>query len=52
MDGKSASGVPYIIIGDKLFGEFRESTDGDAIKSKIKELYEFKDRYDVLEEMK
>ena len=51
MDGKSASGVPYIIIGDKSFGGFNELTDGDVIKSKIKELYESKDRYDVFEEM-
>ena len=40
MDGKSATGVPYIIIGDKSFSGFNESNDGDAIKSKIKELYE------------
>lgn len=52
MDGKSATGVPYIIIGDKSFSGFRESTDGEAIKTKIKELYESKDRYDVFEEMK
>ena len=51
MDGKSATGVPYIVIGDTAFGGFNESTDGDAIKSKIKELYESKDRYDVFEEM-
>lgn len=51
MDGKSATGVPYIIIGDKSFSGFRESTDGDKIKSKIKELFESKDRYDVFEEM-
>ena len=51
LDGKSATGVPYIVIGDKAFGGFDKSTDGDAIKSKIKELYESKDRYDVFEEM-
>ena len=51
MDGKSATGVPYIVIGDTTFGGFNESTDGDAIKAKIKELYESKDRYDVFEEM-
>lgn len=51
MDGKSATGVPYIVIGDTAFGGFNESNDGDAIKSKIKELYESKDRYDVFEEM-
>ena len=51
MDGKSATGVPYIVIGDTAFGGFNESTDGDAIKAKIKELYESKDRYDVFEEM-
>ena len=37
MDGKSATGVPYIVIGDTAFGGFNESTDGDAIKAKIKD---------------
>lgn len=51
MDGEAATGVPYIVIGDTAFGGFNESTDGDKIKEKIKELYESKDRYDVFEEM-
>ena len=36
-DGEAATGVPYIVIGDKAIGGIDKSTDGDAIKSKIKE---------------
>ncbi len=46
-----ANGVPYIIIGDKVFGGYAESYDED-IKNTIKKLYDTKkeDRYDVMEE--
>ena len=48
-----AEGVPYIIIGDKVFAGYAESYDDD-IKSTIKELYKTKksDRYDVMKEYK
>lgn len=47
--GEQASGVPYIIIGDKVFGGYTESYD-ESIKTAIKTLYDSKDRYDVFEE--
>lgn len=45
-----ADGVPFIIIGDKVFSGYTESYDDD-IKSAIKELYETKKdkRYDVMD---
>lgn len=46
--GEPASGVPYIIIGDKVFGGYAESYD-DGIKEAIKTLYDSEDRYDVFE---
>ena len=47
-----AQGVPYIVIGDKVFAGYAESYDSD-IKATIKALYETKkgDRYDVMKEM-
>jgi thiol-disulfide isomerase/thioredoxin len=47
-----AQGVPYIVIGDKVFAGYAESYDED-IKSAIKALYDTKksDRYDVMTEM-
>jgi len=49
--GKNAEGVPFIVIGDKVFAGYAESYDKD-IKAAIKELYETKkeDRYDVMKE--
>lgn len=47
---KEASGVPFVIIGDKVFSGYTESYN-DSIKSEIKKLYNSKDRYDVFEEM-
>ena len=47
--GEDAGGVPYIIIGDKVFPGYAESYD-EGIKSAIKSLYDSKDRYDVFEE--
>lgn len=46
-----ASGVPYIIIGDKVFAGYAESYDED-IKTAIKNLYDTKksQRYDVMKE--
>lgn len=45
-------GVPYIIIGDKVFAGFAESYE-EPIKEKIDEMYKTKkkDRYDVMEEL-
>ena len=50
--GNPAQGVPYIVIGDKVFAGYAESYNDD-IKSTIKTLYETKkgDRYDVMKEM-
>ena len=47
-----AQGVPYIVIGDKVFAGYAESYDAD-IKSAIKTLYDTKkgDRFDVMTEM-
>lgn len=51
--GQEASGVPYIIIGDKVFGGYTEEYNED-IKKAITDLYKTKQkkRYDVLEQMK
>ncbi|MBQ9024565.1 MAG: hypothetical protein IJ105_05010 [Bacilli bacterium] len=48
---EKAEGVPFVIIGDKVFNGYTESYDED-IKASIKELYETKkeDRYDVMKE--
>lgn len=47
-----AQGVPYIVIGDKVFAGYAESYNED-IKSAIKTLYDTKkdDRYDVFKEI-
>lgn len=42
-----ASGVPYIVIGDKTFNGYAESMN-EEIESAIKELYDSEERYDVL----
>ena len=47
--GSEAGGVPYIIIGDKVFPGYAESYDED-IKTAIKELYDSEEKYDVFEE--
>ena len=46
---KEAGGVPYIVIGDKVFAGYSEEYDDD-IKSAIKNLYNKSkdDRYDVM----
>ena len=51
--GQPAGGVPYIVIGDKVFAGYASSYDDD-IKATIKKLYDTKkkDRYDVMAEMK
>lgn len=47
---KDASGVPFIIIGDKVFEGYASDYDDD-IKKAIKDLYNSSDRYDVFQEM-
>lgn len=51
--GQEAGGVPYIIIGDKVFGGYTEAYN-DSIKEAITDLYKTKSkkRYDVFNEMK
>ena len=51
--GQPAGGVPYVVIGDKVFAGYASAYDDD-IKSTIKELYNTKkkNRYDVMAEMK
>lgn len=51
--GESAGGVPYIIIGDKVFPGYAEQYN-EGIKEAIKTLYDTKKskRYDVFEAMK
>lgn len=48
--GDDASGVPYIVIGDKTFNGYAESMN-DEIKNAIKDLYDSEDRYDVLKQI-
>ncbi len=48
--GDAASGVPYIVIGDKTFLGYGESFNSD-IESAITSLYNSNNRYDVFEEM-
>lgn len=45
--GDEASGVPYIIIGDKTYVGYASSMD-DEIKQSIMDLYNSTDRYDVM----
>ena len=51
--GEPATGVPYVIIGDKVFGGYSEEYN-EKIKEAIKELYDTKKskRYDVFKSMK
>lgn len=48
-----AGGVPYIVIGDKVFAGYAEDYN-EGIEQQIKDMYDTKveDRYDVLEELK
>ena len=51
-DNEIAQGVPYIIIGDKVFGGYSNTYDED-IKKAITDLYNTpkKERYDILAEV-
>ncbi len=48
--GEAAGGVPYIVIGEKVFGGYIDSWD-DQIKAAIDTLYKNGNDYDVFEEM-
>ena len=47
---KDAGGVPFIVIGNQAFEGYASDYDED-IKKAIKDLYNSKDKYDVLKEM-
>ena len=47
---EDAEGVPFIVIGDKVFAGYTSSYDED-IKTAIKNLYNSSERYDVFAEM-
>ncbi len=49
-NGEVAGGVPYIVIGDKVFPGYAEKYN-DSIKAAIMDLYNSKNRYDVFEAM-
>lgn len=48
---EDVSGVPFIVIGDKTFVGYTENYN-EQIKSAIKEQYDNKNSYDVMNEMK
>lgn len=48
---ESVGGVPFIVIGDKTFVGYTENYN-EQIKSAIKEQYDSKNSYDVMNEMK
>ena len=48
---KKAEGVPFIVIGDKVFGGYSESYN-DQIIAAIKEQYNSKNEYDVMKKIK
>lgn len=48
--GEPASGVPFIVIGDKVFSGYGASYD-ESIKTAITDLYNSDNRYDVFEKL-
>lgn len=48
--GANATGVPFIVIGDKYFKGYGEAY-ADSIKEAIMDQYNSKDKYDVMDEM-
>lgn len=50
--GTQASGVPFIVIGEKYFSGFSASESPSAIKEAIKEAYNNKDYKDVVKTIK
>lgn len=49
--GTPAQGVPYIIVGEKVFDGFTAEMYGEDFKAALKAEYDSKDRYDVFEAM-
>ena len=49
--GVAAEGVPYIVVGERVFAGFTEDSYGEEFSKTVKELYESKDRYDVFAAM-
>lgn len=49
--GESVDVTPYIVIGDKTFSGFIDSTKQAEIKNAIVDLYNSTDKYDVFEDM-
>lgn len=47
--GVQAGGVPYIIVGERVFDGFTEEAYGEEFKAQLKAEYEAKERYDVFE---
>lgn len=50
--GTQASGVPFIVIGDKYFSGFSSTSSPDELKEAIKNAYENKDYEDVVSAVK
>ena len=50
--GTEASGVPFIVIGDKYFSGFSASASPDQIKNAIKAAYDNKDYVDIVDSVK
>lgn len=48
---QNANGVPFIVIGDQVFLGYSTTYD-ESIKKAITDLYNSKDRYDVMKEYK
>lgn len=48
--GEEASGVPYIVIGDKSFSGYAESMN-EEIKEAINKLYESEEKYDIFDKL-
>lgn len=46
--GEKASGVPFIVIGNKAYSGFSESIGNDML-NQIKTMYDSKDKYNVLD---
>ncbi len=49
--GVAAQGVPYIIVGERVFDGFTEEAYGEEFAAAVKALYESNDRYDVFKAM-
>lgn len=49
--GVAAQGVPYIVVGERVFDGFTEEAYGEEFKAELKKLYNSKERYDVFEAM-